>query len=222
MMNASKLAVVAAVAALAGCTCCGPKGESLLGERLEKADYDPKVWYFDGEGNLTANADQAIWTKCGDWENFELDLEYNLDPAANSGILIYCLDKKNWIPNAVEVQLVDDAADKWAKDPAYMKTGSLYGHLAPLATPQKPAGQWNRAVLTAMGNLLTLSINGVVVQDKADLSKMTDAKKNPDGTAIPPWLSRPWADLPTKGFIGLQGKHADATVRFRNVKVRKL
>ena len=222
MMNASKVSVVAAVAALAGCTCCGPKGESLLGERLEKADYDPKVWYFDDEGNLTANADQAIWTKCGDWENFELDLEYNLDPAANSGILIYCLDKKNWIPNAVEVQLVDDAADKWAKDPAYMKTGSLYGHLAPLATPQKPAGQWNRAVLTAKGNLLTLVINGVVVQDKADLSKMTDAKKNPDGTAIPPWLSRPWADLPTKGFIGLQGKHADATVRFRNIKVRKL
>ena len=30
MMNASKLSVVAAVAALAGCTCCGPKGESLL------------------------------------------------------------------------------------------------------------------------------------------------------------------------------------------------
>ena len=77
-------------------------------------------------------------------------------------------------------------------------------------------------MLTAQGSLLTLAINGVVVQDKVDLSKMTDAKKNPDGTAIPPWLSRPWADLPTKGYIGLQGKHADATVRFRNIKVRKL
>ena len=51
---------------------------------------------------------------------------------------------------------------------------------------------------------------------------MTDAKKNPDGSKIPPWLSRPWADLPTKGFIGLQGKHAGATVRFRNIRVRKL
>ena len=56
--------MIAAVAASAGCTCCGPKSESLLGERLEEADYDPKVWYFDAEGNLTANADQAIWTKC--------------------------------------------------------------------------------------------------------------------------------------------------------------
>lgn len=220
-MNIKGLSAIAAVAALAGCTCC-QKGEPLLGAKLEKADYDAKVWHFDAEGNLTADADQAIWTKAGDWENFELDLEYNLDPAANSGILIYCKDRKNWIPNAVEVQLVDDNAEKWAKDPAYMKTGSLYGHRAPLATPQKPAGEWNRAVLTAKGSLLTLVINGVTVQDKVDLSKMTDAKKNPDGTAIPPWLSRPWADLPTNGHIGLQGKHADATVRFRNIKVRKL
>ena len=221
-MKPRNMSIIAAVAAFTGCICCRPQGESLLGERLEKADYDPNVWYFDEEGCLTAKADQAIWTKCCDWADFELDLEYNLDPAANSGILIYCLDKKNWIPNAVEVQLVDDDADKWSKDPAYMKTGSLYGHLAPLATPQKSAGLWNHAVLTARRGLITLVINGVVVQDKADISKMTDAKKNPDGTAIPPWLNRPWADLPAKGFIGLQGKHADATVRFRNVKVRRL
>ena len=227
MISSSKRELIrgmsaAAMAVFAGCTCCGPKEELLFGERLEKADYDPAVWYFDTEGNLTAKSDQAIWTKCGDWENFELDLEYNLDPAANSGILVYCTDRKDWIPNAVEVQLMDDYAEKWAKDPAYLKTGSLYGHLAPIATSQKPTGEWNRAVLTARGSLLTLVINGVVVQDNADLSKMTDAKKNPDGSTIPPWLSRPWADLPTKGFIGLQGKHAGATVRFRNIRVRKL
>ena len=214
---------VAAMFVLTGCTCCCPQADSLFGENLEKADYDPAVWYFDAEGNLTARADSAIWTKLGDWENFVLEFDYNLDLAANSGIVVYCSDKKKWIPNSVEVQLLDDDAAKWAGVPANWKTGSLFGHLPPIATAaQKPAGRWNHAVLTVSGSLISLEINGVMVQDNADLSKMTDAKRNPDGTEIPSWLNRPWADLPTRGYIGLQGKHADATVRFRNVNVRKL
>gem|GEM_PF-5186200 len=36
---------------------------------------------------------------------------------------------------------------------------------------------------------------------------------------IPPWLSKPVATLPAKGRIGLQGKHGDATVWFRNVRL---
>ena len=38
--------------------------------------------------------------------------------------------------------------------------------------------------------------------------KWTSAKTNPDGSDIPRWLSRPVAELPTHGRIGLQGKHA--------------
>jgi hypothetical protein len=30
----------------------------------------------------------------------------------------------------------------------------------------------------------------------------------PDGSEIPSWLSTPFAELPTHGNIGLQGKHA--------------
>jgi hypothetical protein len=55
-----------------------------------------------------------------------------------------------------------------------------------------------------------------------DRTRWTSAKKNPDGSDIPPWLSRPVAELPTHGWIGLQGKHAGATIWFRNLRVKEL
>jgi len=64
-------------------------------------------------------------------------------------------------------------------------------------------------------------VNGAVTVD-TDLSPWTSAKKNPDGTDIPPWLSRPWAELPTRGRIGLQGKHGSASIYFRCVRIKEL
>ncbi|MGL5547579.1 MAG: 3-keto-disaccharide hydrolase, partial [Tannerellaceae bacterium] len=46
--------------------------------------------------------------------------------------------------------------------------------------------------------------------------------KNPDGTEIPSWLPKPFAELPTKGYIGLQGKHGDSQIWFRNVTIKEL
>ena len=43
-----------------------------------------------------------------------------------------------------------------------------------------------------------------------------------DGRKIPEWLSKPKAELPLKGRIGLQGRHAGAPAYFRNIKIREL
>ena len=71
----------------------------------------------------------------------------------------------------------------------------------------------------ANGKKVKVWLNGTLTADM-DMAKWTSAKTNPDGTPIPAWLSTPFAELPTKGRIGLQGKHGDATVWFRNVKVK--
>jgi hypothetical protein len=55
-----------------------------------------------------------------------------------------------------------------------------------------------------------------------DMKQWTSAKKNPDGTDIPPWLTTPLAELPTKGHIGLQGLHSKSPTYFRNVRIRSL
>ena len=73
-------------------------------------------------------------------------------------------------------------------------------------------------------DLTTGSLKGVVLNGEhiitMDMSKWTSAKKNPDGSDIPGWLSKPKAELPTQGKIGLQGRHAGAPIWFRNIKVK--
>jgi hypothetical protein len=187
---------------------------------LTNAAYTKGVWFINEKADLTANKDEAIWTN-RDYENFVLDLEYMCDPAANSGVLIYCSDMANWIPNTVEIQILDDNNPHWVKEAPHAKNGGLYGHLPPKVNNVKPAGEWNRMTVTAQGKHVTVAVNGEITVD-TDLSQWTSAKKNPDGTDIPSWLSRPWADLPTKGRIGLQGKHGGAAIFFRNVRIQEL
>ena len=64
-------------------------------------------------------------------------------------------------------------------------------------------------------------LNGEQVTE-LDMNLWTSAKTNPDGSEIPSWLSKPLADLPTKGHIGFQGKHAGAPIYFRNIKIKEL
>ena len=73
--------------------------------------------------------------------------------------------------------------------------------------------------VTCVGPRIDVVLNGEHVTSM-DMTQWTSAKTNPDGSEIPSWLSRPKAELPTKGRIGLQGKHAGAPIWFRNIKVK--
>ena len=218
-----KEAMAFAAIALAGLAVAAPEDggwRNLFADDLSDAEYDSQAWHRDAEGNLTAEKDVALWTKA-DYSDFELSCEYNLEPAANSGVLIYASDAKDWIPNAVEIQLLDDAAPKWKGLNPNQANLSFFGHQAPAFNPAKPAGQWNRLVILAEGRKLLVVLNGIPVNE-CDLGVWKDAKKLPDGSDIPPWLTRPWADLATTGRIGFQGRHAGAGVKFRNIRIRRL
>jgi len=175
------------------------------------------VWTF-ADGVLTASKDQGIWTK-KQYENYILDLEFKTAPGTNSGVILHCSDRKNWIPNSIEVQIADDFAEKWAKAPATWHCGAVFGHLAPSKSAVKKPGEWNRLTITCKGPMVYVLLNGEAVTTM-DMRKWTSAKKNPDGGEIPSWLSRPVAELAPKGYIGLQGKHAGAPIFFRNIKIR--
>ena len=69
---------------------------------------------------------------------------------------------------------------------------------------------------------VTAVLNGKHVSHM-DMSKWTDNKVGPDGTVIPPWLTKQKkCDMPTKGKVGLQGKHGGAATDFRNIKIRPI
>lgn len=82
------------------------KWKPLFGKNLENANYNPEVW-SETDGVLGAVKDESIWTK-DEYENFELDLDFKTDVGTNSGVVVYCTDTKDWIPNSVEIQIADD------------------------------------------------------------------------------------------------------------------
>ena len=89
------------------------KWKPLFGKNLENANYNPEVW-SETDGVLGAVKDESIWTK-DEYENFELDLDFKTDVGTNSGVVVYCTDTKDWIPNSVEIQIADDHCEKMGK-----------------------------------------------------------------------------------------------------------
>jgi len=193
--------------------------QDLFAPDLSDAIFPKGIWFIE-DGLLTASEDQCIWTK-KKYEDCIIDLEFKNGPAANSGVFVHCSDIKELVPNSIEVQILDDYHAKWASAPKTWLCGGIFGRLAPAQQTVKKAGEWNRMTVTCQGPMIYVLLNGEPIT-KFDMRKWTDAKTNPDGSAIPPWLSKPAAELPLKGHIGLQGKHGGAPIYFRNYKIKPL
>jgi hypothetical protein len=193
--------------------------QDLFAPDLSNAVFSEGVWYVK-DGVLTADKDECIWTK-KQYKNFILSLEFKNAPGSNSGVIVYCSDLKNWIPNSIEIQICDDFSEKWSKMPPTWHCGAIFGRLAPKKSVVRKPGEWNRMVIKCVGPMIYVVLNGELVTEM-DMRKWTSAKTNPDGSSIPPWLSRPAAELDQVGYIGLQGKHGDAAIYFRNIKILEL
>lgn len=207
------------LASLTVIAACQSTWQPLFDEDLSNAMDQKAVWSYT-DGILTASEDACIFTQ-EEFENFVIDLEFKNEKGTNSGIIIYCTDRENWIPNSVEVQISDDYyfQDKdWT--PNFM-CGGIFGHLAPASTLVKKAGEWNHMNIRCEGQNITVKLNGEISADM-DMSLWTSGTTNPDGSEIPSWLPTPYAELPTKGYIGFQGKHGEANIFFRNIKISKL
>ena len=195
------------------------KWEPLFEKDLSNAIDIEGVWYYE-DHVLSSTKDACIFTKT-EFENFEIDLEFKNEEGTNSGVIVYCTDRENWIPNSVEIQIADDYyfQDKdWV--PNYM-CGGVFGHLPPASTLVKHAGEWNHMNIICRGQQIIIKLNGQISAEM-DMADWESGTKNPDGSDIPSWLPVPFAELPTKGYIGFQGKHGEANIYFRNIKISSL
>jgi hypothetical protein len=192
----------------------------LFDERLSNAVFPKGVWTLE-DGAMTASEDEAIWSD-RDYASFALDLEFRTSEGANSGVVIYASDMKDWIPNSIEIQILDDFSPKWATAAANWQCGAIFGHQPPSKRTVRHAGEWNRMSVLAKGSHLVVVLNGERVNE-VDLATFTSPTTNPDGTTVPEWLAkRSLSSLATRGRIGLQGKHAGAPIWFRHVRIREL
>ncbi|MEQ9443439.1 MAG: DUF1080 domain-containing protein [Cyclobacteriaceae bacterium] len=196
-----------------------PGWTSLFNEDLSDARFPEGVWSYEN-GELTATEDQAIWTE-EVYNNFILDLEFKTAEGTNSGVIVYASETENWIPNSVEIQIADDYAEEWANSPRTWQNGAIFGRLAAEKSNVKKPGEWNHYTITCQDKMIWVMLNGEMITE-INMDEWTLATTNPDGSEIPSWLNKPLAELPTQGYIGLQGKHAGAPVWFRNVKIKEL
>ncbi len=150
---------------------------------------------------------------------FELELEYKIAPAGNSGIMFRVAPEGDaaWA-SGPEFQLEDNAA---AKDPT--RCGWLYGLYTPPIEAKtgkpldstKPAGQWNHVRLVISPEKCEHIINGVKYFDYVLGSEDFNARVAKSKFAKMPLFAKA-----PKGAIALQGDHGE--VAFRNVKIREL
>ncbi len=219
-MKASKITLLTALLFFVAVSVNAQSGwQPLFNDDLSNAKFKEGVWSTT-DGVLTATEDECIWT-VKDYDNFVVDLEFKTAEGTNSGVIVYCSNTENWIPNSVEIQIADDYAEEWATADKTWQCGAIFGHLAASESRVKKPGEWNKMTVTCRDQDITVELNGKTVTEM-DMALWTSATKNPDGTDIPSWLSTPFAELPTKGKIGFQGKHAGAPIWFRNIKIKEL
>lgn len=150
---------------------------------------------------------------------FELQADYNISVAGNSGIMYHVTDAGNHVwETGPEFQLEDNVA---AADP--IRCGWLYALYQPPMDPQtgrtldatKPVGQWNHVRLLISPERCEHEINGVKYFDYVLGSPDFNAR-----VARSKFARMPGFAQAASGWIALQGDHG--SVRFRNLKIRPL
>ncbi|QTE43929.1 MULTISPECIES: DUF1080 domain-containing protein [Mucilaginibacter] len=167
---------------------------------------DPQA--AEGHGDLVTD---------GEYENYELTLEWNISKEGNSGIIFGVHEDPQFgatYLTGMEMQVLDnkDASDN---KKANHLAGSLYDMIAPSKDVCKPAGEWNKVKLRKKDGQLTFWLNGTQIVDvkmgSDEWNKvLADSKfKNWKGFAQYP-----------KGHIALQD-HGHL-VSYRNIKLKQL
>ncbi len=155
-----------------------------------------------------------LWTR-EKFDDFVLDLEYKVAGNSNSGIFLRSPEgEKNWLQGSIEIQVMTPPK---SGQPNKHTTGAVYDCLAPSVFAEKPAGEWNRMVITFRGNSLKVVLNDKPIID-ADLNKWTEAGKNPDGSKNK--FKTAYKDMAKLGHLGLQD-HGQP-VWYRNIRIKRL
>ena len=164
-----------------------------------------KGWVVKDGAMAREAAGGDVWTK-DRYGDFVLDLEFKTE--GNSGVFVRTDNPKNNVQTGIEIQ-VDVPATK----PGKHSVGAIYDLVAPTKDNTKK-GEWNRMVVVAKANVLTVYVNGEKVAEM-DLDKWTEGGKNPDGTKNK--FKTALKDFKREGHIGLQDH--GAKVSYRNIKL---
>ncbi len=190
-------------------------GSSLSAWRGFKSDAVPAGWRI-ADGALTKDGSVGDLVSKDEFGDFELDLDWKIGEAGNSGIFYRGTEEYDHIYwSAPEYQLLDDikGADNKTRltcaGAAYAVYPSPAGHL-------KPVGQWNAARIVVNGPHVEHWLNGFKLLEyeigSPDWTSRVKASK---------FAAYPNYGRALRGHIALQGDHA-GSLAFRNIRIRRL
>lgn len=194
-------------------------GTSLDGWRGYKKEAVPAAWKIEGNTlAFTPIADQAergdIMTR-DQFGDFELEYEWRVSPAGNSGVMWRVTEELQYPWNTgPEQQVLDDERHPDGKLPSH-RAGALYDLVDPPANITRPVGEFNQARIVARGSRVQLFLNG---QQTADVDFGSEEGKRL--LANSKFKSMPRFAQNARGHIVLQD-HGDP-VWYRNIRVRAL
>ena len=170
-------------------------GKGTTGWVKAKAGQPDRPWTVEDAALTNSGAVGMDLATEREFDNYELEIEYRLDPKSNhknSGV---------YLRGQIEVQ-IDDSSGR--KEVGPHGCGAIYSRVAPTENAGKPAGQWNAYRIRHLGNRISVLHNGVLIHDAVFIDSATGGSM--DGLDL------------IRGPIMLQGDHGP--VWYRNARIR--
>lgn len=190
-------------------------GKDMSQWRVYKED-GMRGWLVEDGIMMATGEEHADIISKAQYDDFELELEWNISAESNSGIFFNVQEGPDYgavYVTGPEYQLLDDAAYE-GRSPLQMSS-SNYDVQAPNQSVVKAAGEWNKSKLVVDGNHVEHWLNGAKTVDYTIGSEDWKEKV----------ANSKWKDVPSyakypSGHIALQDH--GGVIKFRNIKVRRL
>ena len=170
---------------------------------------------YGGSGNL--------YTK-KEYSDFILRFEFQyLQEGVNNGIGIRTPMGVDAAYHGMEIQILDHDAPIYKNLREYQQHGSVYGIIPARRVKFPPLGTWNVEEIRAVGDRITVTVNGEVILDGDIREACQGHNVAPDGAKENPYTvdhrNHPGLFNPT-GHIGLLG-HGPG-LKFRSIRIKEL
>jgi hypothetical protein len=176
-------------------------GKTLNGWKI--ANENQKSWSIQ-DGAIVAHGERSHLYYVGDekpFVNFELKIDAMTEPGSNGGIYFHTqYQETNWPKNGYEVQVNQTHTD-------WRKTGSLYA-VQDVKEQLVKDNEWYTYHIIVKGKHVTIKVNDKVA---VEWDEPTDRKPGADFTRIL-----------DKGTFALQAHDPKSTVRYKNIRVKRL